>query len=228
MDSQNLSPRLQAVAQYVKKDARLADIGSDHGYLPAHLLLTQQIQYAVAGEVAVGPLENVQDEIDDRLLHDRMVARLANGLAAIEPTDNIDTVTIAGMGGALIRDILSADDRRFANLILQPNVDEKVVREWLMAQNYHIIAENIVQEGKHFYEIIHAQYQQQPQVLSHLDITYGPYLRQAQSPAFITKWQKELARIALILERLTDSGQQASPTYHKWQKVYQEIEEVLS
>lgn len=226
MDSLNLSPRLQAVAEYVAPDARLADIGSDHGYLPAHLLLTNKITFAVAGEVAAGPLENVQDEIDDRQLSDHMIARLANGLAAIETADTIDTVTIAGMGGALIRDILAADERRFAQLILQPNVDEKVVRTWLNANGYAITAENIVQEGKHFYEIIVASLGEQN--LSQADILYGPFLRQAKSPVFVAKWEKEVARIDVILERLTASDQAQSETFAQWQATRAEILEVLA
>lgn len=226
MDSLNLSPRLQAVAEYVAPDARLADIGSDHGYLPAHLLLTNKITFAVAGEVAAGPLENVQDEIDDRQLSDRMIARLANGLTAIETADKIDTVTIAGMGGALIRDILAADDRRFAQLILQPNVDEKVVRTWLNANGYAITAENIVQEGKHFYEIIAASLGEQN--LSQADILYGPFLRQAKSPVFVAKWEKEVARIDVILARLTASDQAQSETFAQWQATRAEILEVLA
>ena len=226
MDSLNLSPRLQAVAEYVAPGARLADIGSDHGYLPAHLLLTNKIAFAVAGEVAAGPLENVQDEIDDRQLSDRMIARLANGLSAIETADKIDTVTIAGMGGALIRDILAADERRFAQLILQPNVDEKVVRTWLNANGYAITAENIVQEGKHFYEIIAASLGEQS--LSQADILYGPFLRQAKSPVFVAKWEKEVARIDVILARLTASGQTQSETFAQWQATRAEILEVLA
>lgn len=226
MDSLNLSPRLQAVAEYVAPGARLADIGSDHGYLPAHLLLTNKITFAVAGEVAAGPLENVQDEIDDRQLSDRMIARLANGLAAIETADKIDTVTIAGMGGALIRDILAADERRFAQLILQPNVDEKVVRTWLNDNGYAIIAENIVQEGKHFYEIIAAERGEQN--LSQSDILYGPFLRQAKSPVFVAKWEKEVARIDVILARLTASDQKQSETFAQWQATRAEILEVLA
>ncbi len=59
MDAMSLSPRLALVASFVPAQARLADIGSDHAYLPAHLLLTGKISFAVAGEVATGPLENV-------------------------------------------------------------------------------------------------------------------------------------------------------------------------
>lgn len=98
MDAQNLSKRLAAVAAQVPKGSRLADIGSDHAYLPAHLLMAQQIDFAVAGEVVEGPFENMLKEVEHRGLADHLLPRLANGLDAIRKEDRIDTITIAGMG----------------------------------------------------------------------------------------------------------------------------------
>lgn len=229
MDSINLSPRLSAVASFVPKGARMADIGSDHAYLPAHLLLQSKINFAVVGEVAKGPLENARHELAKQRLTDVTVLRLADGLAAVTAADQIDTVTIAGMGGLLIRDILAAAKARgqvFETLILQPNTDEAVVRQWLIANAYQLTHERIVQEDKHFYEIIVAK--PGKQTLSSLDLTFGPFLRDEQSPVFKAKWQKEADRIALIFERMSAAGKDDTPAYHQWQARYQQIQEVLS
>lgn len=229
MDSINLSPRLSAVASFVPKGARMADIGSDHAYLPAHLLLQSKINFAVVGEVAKGPLENARHEIAKQRLTDVTVLRLADGLAAVTAADQVDTVTIAGMGGLLIRDILAAAKARgqvFETLILQPNTDEAVVRQWLIANAYQLTHERIVQEDKHFYEIIVAK--PGKQTLSSLDVTFGPFLRDEQSPVFKAKWQKEADRIALIFERMSAAGKDDTPAYHQWQARYQQIQEVLS
>lgn len=229
MDSINLSPRLSAVASFVPKGARMADIGSDHAYLPAHLLLQSKINFAVVGEVAKGPLENARHELAKQRLSDVTVLRLADGLAAVTAADQIDTVTIAGMGGLLIRDILAAAKARgqvFETLILQPNTDEAVVRQWLIANAYQLTHERIVQEDKHFYEIIVAK--PGKQTLSSLDLTFGPFLRDEQSPVFKAKWQKEADRIALIFERMSAAGKDDTPAYHQWQARYQQIQEVLS
>lgn len=229
MDSINLSPRLSAVASFVPKGARMADIGSDHAYLPAHLLLQSKINFAVVGEVAKGPLENARHELAKQRLTDVTVLRLADGLAAVTAADQIDTVTIAGMGGLLIRDILAAAKARgqvFETLILQPNTDEAVVRQWLTANAYQLTHERIVQEDKHFYEIIVAK--PGKQTLSSLDLTFGPFLRDEQSPVFKAKWQKEADRIALIFERMSAAGKDDTPAYHQWQARYQQIQEVLS
>lgn len=229
MDSINLSPRLSAVASFVPKGARMADIGSDHAYLPAHLLLQSKINFAVVGEVAKGPLENARHELAKQRLTDVTVLRLGDGLAAVTAADQIDTVTIAGMGGLLIRDILAAAKARgqvFETLILQPNTDEAVVRQWLIANAYQLTHERIVQEDKHFYEIIVAK--PGKQTLSSLDLTFGPFLRDEQSPVFKAKWQKEADRIALIFERMSAAGKDDTPAYHQWQARYQQIQEVLS
>ncbi|MCT8389963.1 tRNA (adenine-N(1))-methyltransferase [Leuconostoc holzapfelii] len=229
MDSINLSPRLSAVASFVPKGARMADIGSDHAYLPAHLLLQSKINFAVVGEVAKGPLENARHEIAKQRLTDVTVLRLADGLAAVTSADQIDTVTIAGMGGLLIRDILATAKARgqvFETLILQPNTDEAVVRQWLIANAYQLTHERIVQEEKHFYEIIVAK--PGKQTLSSLDLTFGPFLRDEQSPVFKAKWQKEADRIALIFEHMSAAGKDHTPAYQQWQTRYQQIQEVLS
>ena len=229
MDSIHLSPRLEAVAKHVPQGAIIADIGSDHAYLPAHLLLTYHVRHAIAGEVAQGPFENVQHEINRRHLNGKLEARLANGLAAIDIADKVDTVVIAGMGGILIQDILSAGQSKkhqYNTLILQPNTDENVVRSWLNNNHYLIIAEDIVQEGSHFYEVIVATPGESK--LSEREIDFGPYLLQSKSPIFVAKWQKECDRIQLILEHLKNSGNQNTVAYKKWQTTYDRIKELIS
>lgn len=229
MDSTHLSLRLQAVANYVKKGARIADIGSDHAYLPAYLARHQQIDYAIAGEVARGPFDNAKHEIQSQGLADIVHPRLANGLKAIMPDDKIDTVIIAGMGGILITEILSArltQHQRFPNLILQPNTDEFIVREWLMKHDYTIHSESIVQEGKHFYEVM--MIGQGRQTLSRQDIYFGPVLSKQKSPTFKARWEKELERIRIILLKLRQANKMNTQAYDEWSQRYQEIQEVLN
>lgn len=144
MDATQLSRRLETVAQFVPHNARLADIGSDHAYLPVHLALNKQIEMAIAGEVADGPFQNACHEINNRKLNEIIIPRLADGLAAVELADRIDTITIAGMGGALITEILDAGQDKLTDvslLILQPNIGEAGLRKWLMEHSYAITAE---------------------------------------------------------------------------------------
>lgn len=197
MDAQQLSQRLATVGEFVPKGARVADIGSDHAYLPANLALNHRISYGVAGEVVAGPFHNAQHEIKKLGLSAILTARLADGLAAIEPADRIDTVTIAGMGGPLIRHILTANPDRLAGvkrLVLEPNVGEATVRDWLQQNQFKITAERILSEDGHTYEIIVADKVATPVSYTEKELLFGPFLLPLKSPVFIAKWQRELHR----------------------------------
>lgn len=205
MDARNLSKRLLTVAKYIPTNARLADIGSDHAYLPAYLALKNQLAFGIAGEVVKGPYENAVNEIKKEGLTEILEARLANGLAAIKATDKIDTITICGMGGPLICEILEAGKAKLVNgptLILQPNVGEKAVRKWLQANHYQIVAEEILEEDQHIYEIIVANPVEKMVEYSQLELTFGPFLLQNPNPTFKAKWQKELAKKQVVLDQL--------------------------
>ena len=198
MDAKQLSKRLATVGAFVQPGARVADIGSDHAYLPANLALNHQISYGVAGEVVRGPFENARHEIQKLGLTHRLVARLADGLAAIEPADRIDTVTIAGMGGPLIRHILEQGPTQLAGvqrLVLEPNVGEATVREWLAANQFQIVAERILAEDGHTYEILCADRVDHQVTYTTAEQMFGPFLLAEKSPVFIAKWQRELQRV---------------------------------
>jgi len=91
--------RLERVAAHVPLGARLADIGSDHAYLPVALLRRGLITAAVAGEVALTPFHAAQRTVNDNDLQGQISVRLADGLAAIRPDDGISAITLCGMGG---------------------------------------------------------------------------------------------------------------------------------
>ncbi|GET11738.1 SAM-dependent methyltransferase [Ligilactobacillus agilis] len=205
MDARKLSNRLLTAAKYVKTGAVLADIGSDHAYLPAYLALNKQIKFGIAGEVVKGPFENAQHEIKKEGLVGKVEARLADGLAAIELTDQVDTITICGMGGPLIASILEKGKAKLVNhprLILQPNVGEKEVRKWLMQAGYAIVAEEILAEDGHTYELIVADYAPAEAHLNEQALMFGPLLMQAKNPVFISKWRQEILKQEEILTHL--------------------------
>ncbi len=205
MDEKNLSKRLATVASYVPAGARMADIGSDHAYLPAALALQKKISYAVAGEVVKGPYENAVSEIKGHGLTDLIKPRLADGLAAITPADRIDTVVVAGMGGTLIAEILERGKDRLQGvrrLVLQPNVGEGRLRRWLMDNHYQIMAEQIVAEDDHIYEIIVAE----PSVVSFrysdYELMFGPRLLEKKGPVFTAKWRDYIKRQQGVIHQM--------------------------
>lgn len=194
MNPRQLSARLERVAAQVPAGARLADIGTDHGYLLVALMQRGVISAAVAGEVAVTPLRAVERSVREHELGERIAVRLADGLAAIEPGDRITAISFCGMGGETIRDILARDKARLAGhelLILQPNGGEQPLRQWLMDNGYRIRHEELLQENRFFYEIIVAA-PGEPTRYSEPELYFGPLLLQERSPAFLAKWQRLL------------------------------------
>ncbi|MHC9532711.1 tRNA (adenine(22)-N(1))-methyltransferase [Dellaglioa sp. L3N] len=230
MDARHLSDRLVRVAKFVPKNARLADIGSDHAYLPAYLAINKIISYAVAGEVAKGPYENAVTEINKERLDHMIMPRLANGLKAIKPSDNIDTITIAGMGGPLIKTIFTADLEKLMGvrrLIIQPNVGQALIREWLMNNSYQIIDEDIVEDDHHVYEIIVAEKVSDKITYSALDLKYGPKLRMDQSDVFKMKWQKQMKKKREVLKHFAAATEVPLAKKDVLESEIKEIEEML-
>lgn len=187
--------RLECVAAQVPAGARLADIGSDHGYLPVALVRRGAIASAVAGEVALTPFAAAERTVCENELQAQISVRLASGLEAIEPQDGITAVSICGMGGETIRDILEHGKARLSGherLILQPNGGEQPLRQWLMDNGYTIVSEQLLRENRFDYEIIVAE-RSGPVAYSAQELYFGPMQMQARTPAFLAKWQCMLA-----------------------------------
>ena len=222
LNEHTLSMRLERVAANVPAGARLADIGSDHGYLPVALMRRGMIAAAVAGEVALTPFSAAQRTVRDNGLEQRITVRMANGLAAIEPGDAITAISICGMGGETIRDILDSGKAHLSGqerLILQPNGGEQPLRQWLMENGYRILHEELLQENRFDYEIIVAE-RDGPVVYTDRELFFGPLQMQARSPAFLLKWQRILRHKQQNLSNLA-RAQQAVPE-HKVQEIARE------
>ncbi|HEL2401783.1 TPA: tRNA (adenine-N(1))-methyltransferase [Streptococcus suis] len=220
-----LSKRLATVSDYVPQGARLVDVGSDHAYLPLFLVEQGRIEFAVAGEVVQGPYQSALQNVEQAGQSDKISVRLANGLAAVEQADHITTVTIAGMGGRLIADILEAGQDKLVSverLILQPNNREDDVRRWLVAHDFQIIAEEILEENDKIYEILVAEKGKSD--LTADQLRFGPYLLEDQSTTFQKKWLKELDKLTYALEQVPLERQADRSAIS--QKI-QQIQEVL-
>lgn len=231
MDADHLSKRLAAVASYAPENTRLADIGSDHAYLPVWLAKQNRLVYGVAGEVVAGPLHNAETTIAEANLTTVIDARLGDGLAVIGPDDDLDTIVIAGMGGTLISDILTRGWQKLTGkelLILQPNVGEEHLRRWLVDRQYEITTEGILKDGGHVYEIIVAKKAAAFVELSPADLMFGPYLRVAGGAAFIEKWQHEAQRTQHVLDSLGQAAVEPSQKEQEFTAKLAMIKEALA
>ncbi|WP_368646353.1 tRNA (adenine(22)-N(1))-methyltransferase TrmK [Alkalibacterium putridalgicola] len=232
MNSVNLSKRLQIVADCVDKGARLADIGSDHAYLPCYLAQNKQIDCAVAGEVVEGPFLNAVNEVSSLNLEETVSVRLGDGLQVLNDFDNITTITIAGVGGPLIVRILEEGKQLRKRtgqetLILQPNVNEQTVREYLMRESYAITAETILEENGKRYEIIKAKPADEKTAYNEKDLLFGPFLRQEKSPVFIAKWESEAKKTAYVIGQMEKAEQKDEEKLEELNKKLNLIEEMI-
>ncbi|MBZ9780124.1 tRNA (adenine(22)-N(1))-methyltransferase TrmK [Pseudomonas sp. REP124] len=205
LNEQTLSMRLERVAAHVPAGARLADIGSDHGYLPVALMHRGVISMAVAGEVALTPFHAATRTVRENGLEQEITVRLANGLAAIEPGDEITAISLCGMGGETIRDILDTGKARLSGqerLVLQPNGGEQPLRQWLMDNGYRILCEEVLRENRFDYEIIVAE-RTGPVTYTAQELYFGPLQLQTRTPAFLAKWQRRLRQKQKTLTSFT-------------------------
>ena len=231
VDEKHLSARLACVASLVPAGARVADIGSDHAYLPAALVLDGKIDFAIAGEVVKGPYENAVHEIKDHQLKGQVIPRLADGLAAIEPADKVDTITIAGMGGSLIASILEKGKDKLTEikrLVLQPNVGESQLREWLMNNHYQIMNEKIIEEDNHIYEIIVAEPSVVPFRYSKYELDFGPFLLENKGPVFRKKWQEYLQREAHVIDQMQKAQQPPVKKINEINQFLSQVKEAIA
>ncbi|HFI0419959.1 TPA: tRNA (adenine(22)-N(1))-methyltransferase TrmK [Streptococcus suis] len=220
-----LSKRLATVADYVPQGARLADVGSDHAYLPLFLMEQGRIDFAVAGEVVQGPYQSARQNVEQAGQSDKISVRLANGLEAVELADQVSTITIAGMGGRLIAEILETGKDKLGSverLILQPNNREDDVRRWLVANDFQLVTEEILEENDKIYEILVAEKGGTDLTVDQL--RFGPYLLEEQSSTFQKKWLKELDKLTYALEQVPLERQADRSAIS--QKI-QQIQEVL-
>ena len=150
-----LQPRLRAIADLVPSGCRLADIGTDHGYIPVDLLLAGRITCAIATDIGALPLEHARQTAGRCGLTEGIDFRLGDGLAPVSPGE-VDAVIIAGMGGDTITEILSAAPwaREGPLLLLQPMSKAEVLRAYLPEHGYAVQAERLVADKGILYPIL--------------------------------------------------------------------------
>ena len=155
-----LTDRLLKIASLVTKGKRVADIGTDHGYIPVYLLNKGYVDFAILADVNKGPLENARREVRHNNLSDKVDLRLGSGIEVLNENE-VDEVIIAGMGGILIGELLEAKKNvahSLDKLILQPMQAQDELRKYLLNNGYEILDEVLVKEDFRIYEIIIAKY----------------------------------------------------------------------
>ena len=177
------SKRLKAVAGLVTEGASVADIGTDHGYVPIWLIQSGKASRVIAMDVNEGPLERARGHIRSKRLENVIFTRKSDGLQALH-TGEADTMIAAGMGGGLVIRILEDSPEITADLkefILQPQSEIHKVREYLNQHGYRSVEEDMVEEDGKYYpmmKLVHgeeAPYSQE-------ELYYGRLLLKKKDP----------------------------------------------
>ncbi len=225
-----LSKRLKAIANYIGQDIKkLADIGTDHAYLPCYICLNNESVYAIASDVAKGPYELAVQQVKRLNLENRIDVRLGDGLSTLHE-DEVDCIVIAGMGGSLMQTILEAGLNklhRVSRLVLQPNIDEKSVRQFAVNHQFEIVAEEILKEDDHIYEILVLEKSTSDVNLSDKQLFFGPYLLENKNNVFKEKWAEELKKKKQILNQMKRAKQPNVIKMAQFEKEAMWIEEEL-
>ena len=199
-----ISLRLKAIAKYTEGFNSLADIACDHGYLGIYATKEYGLKEVLLTDINPMPLASAVANCQKNNLTDIITCRLGNGLAPLEK--DYDVISISGIGGILLKEILANDLVRIKNakrLILCPNTDLYEVRKFLADNMFTIEIEEIVYDYK-YYQIIVCKYIGQPISYTELELKYGPKLLNDKSSLFIQYYSEQLKFYENQLTHVTD------------------------
>lgn len=157
--SLKLTNRLKTAADFVRHGRFTADVGTDHGYLPAFLVVSEITQKAIAADIAEGPLDNARKTVEKYSLDDSIQLILSDGLDNIPET--VEEIIITGMGGNLIAEILGKASwikNENIHLILQPMTHSQDVRQFLCENGFYIESEKTCCDDNKNYIVMSAFY----------------------------------------------------------------------
>ncbi len=215
-----LTLRLEKIASYVDKNMAVADIGTDHGYIPIHLIISKISTRVIAADINKDPLNKAKANGKAYHVDEFIEYRLSNGLEKINANE-VDCIIIAGMGGKLIEKLLIKDKSKlktFKKIILSPHRDIESVRELLRKYKMMITNESMIYEDGHYYNIIvvnpqlkftenHSKFLQitdNSKKLIKIYNKYGKILIEDKNLILKEYIIKDVAKNELLLDKLTD------------------------
>ena len=199
-----LSKRLLEIAKYIDGYTSLADIACDHGYLGIYAALNYNLKEVLLTDINEMPLASAKENVAKRNLDNIVQTKLGDGLAPL--VKDYDVISIAGIGGMLLVQILQNDldkAKRAKRLILCSNTDTDLVRRFLASNGFVIEAEEMVYDYK-YYEIIVAKYTGINSNYSELELKYGPFLLKEKSKEFYDYYTKQLNLYKMQVEKIND------------------------
>lgn len=215
-----ISLRLATAAEFLKGFYCLADCGTDHAYLPMYAIEKHYVKQAIASDNKSMPLKNAADNIRNAGLSDRITLKMADGLPYLDAT--VDIVSILGMGGRLVKDILERADLTYVKrLVLSPNSEQNILREWLLENRWKIVDEAFVKDRQNYYQIIVCE--RGLMRLEPLEKEFGPFIIKQRSPEFQEFIQKLINQLETAVPDI-QSGSVRSATINRIQRLKEMIQ----
>lgn len=198
-----LDNRLMAIADLVQKDKILADIGTDHAYLPVYLVEKGIIKKAIAADLRVGPLDNARDAVVSYGYESQIELRLSDGLDNFKENE-VEEIAVAGMGGLLISEFINRTEwlkNENVHLILQPMTHVEELRKTLFDNGFVIDKEVVAKDGDKLYIILSVYYYEGQTAYTDFDLIVGklPYNNDSLSKEYLTKiYNKYLKKLQAL------------------------------
>jgi tRNA (adenine22-N1)-methyltransferase len=226
-----LTPRLAAIAELIPPGSTVADIGTDHAYLPLYLVQEEISQRVVASDMNSAPLHQARETVAAFNCLQKIDLRQGDGLKVIQAEDQINTVVIAGIGGETIIKILEGGRDKLKSverLILQPMTESGTLRLYLAHNGYALVRESLALEGRRLYEIIMAK----PGMEDETDLfrlSLGPRLLEVKPPLLPLLLQEKIRKLRIVQRSLQRARQEnVSDKLQEVEKTLVHLEEVLS
>lgn len=222
-----ISKRLLCCASMVPPGARVADIGTDHGYLGIHLLQSGISPHVIACDLRQGPLENARRSARQFGADGNIEFRLSDGLEKIDP-EEIDCAVLAGMGGDLIIRILSACSwkaREDLTFVLQPQSAGNILRRWLCGEGFELLREEPVQDGSFLYTVMQLR-AGSPAALTPGQEYASPALIRSGSPLVSAYLARVETALIATVEGLRGAEKQRPERLTYFSQALQEIQEM--
>ena len=226
-----LSQRLQQVADTVNKSNIIADIGTDHAYVPIYLVKNNVVNKAIAADISQGSCKKAQLNVNNNHLSDLIDVRCGNGLEVIDSDEKVDTIVIAGMGGLMTISVLESNKQAVNNasqLVLQPQKDISKVRQYIHSIGYKITNEVMLIDANKYYNVINAE--KGNEEYTELEYLFGKILIENKSEILKEYVNVELNKIITVLKNMKDNGKGNSDDYKRLnhlKECYLEVKECL-
>lgn len=228
-----LSLRLQTICNMIDSCKTIADIGTDHGYIPIYLIKNKICESAIACDINKGPLEKAKENIKLENLEDKISLRLGSGFDKLT-SGEANVAIIAGMGGHLIKDLIESGMEVFKALdylILQPVQNPDVLRKYIYDSGFEVIKEELCIDEKIFYEIIKIRYVNENEYKKHVenDIFYEVSydLIKQRHPLVNEFIQYKINKYSNILEYIQEDSSLANLRKKEVKEKIYKLEELL-